>query len=141
MKIRGFNPGWCFAAVALASFAAAWLDLSALPPRFRSIDAALWSMPVLALAWPFLQFWFARGPKPERRLHRCALTRAMMPHLAVGCAIFTTLILLARSEDRRWTRQDTLERVRPEHAGNVTAEQERVALATQRQLLDVLDLK
>ncbi|BCU76779.1 hypothetical protein [Luteolibacter sp. LG18] len=139
--IRGFNPGWCFAAVALASFAAAWLDLSALPPRLRRIDAALWSMPVLALAWPFLQFWFARGPKPERRLHRCALTRAMMPHLAAGCAIFTTLILLARSEDRRWTALDTFEKARPEHAGNVTNEQERTALATQRQLLEVLDLK
>lgn len=139
IQTPGFNPGWIFAMIAIASFATSYAKPSTALGEMMA--PAVTAMPVFALTWPFLLFWFARGPKPERRMHRCVLTRAMLAPLALGCASFTAMILLAHAEDRYWTRRNEMEKIRPDYTGNVTSGQEETAAAMQRQLVQILDLQ
>ncbi|MGC4016286.1 MAG: hypothetical protein QM755_17450 [Luteolibacter sp.] len=140
MRLRGFHPGWFFAITALAAFGLAKIALSA-PWVSESVASFVWTMPALALSWPVILFFFGRGPKPERKLHRCTLTRAMLPYFALGCMTFTTLIVLAWVEDRHWTALDTVEKASPDRAGNVTLEMERAAVWNQQRLVEALELK
>ncbi len=141
MRTFGFNPGWGFVIISFCCFASSVM-LGGSHGRFpfsRWIDSGMWMMPVLAMTWPLLLYWFTRGAKPERKLHRATLARAMMAPLASICLLIVAMVLVAFARDRYWTRQDNLESLRPEFAGNLTAEQHRAAVAKQRRLVEILE--
>jgi len=150
---RGFNPGRWFSALALASFATGWLPtlsfiftywLPSLATRGRVAyqlwPPVLWAVPLLALSWPVILFWWGRSHTPERRLHRSTIARVLLAPLALICLTLVGMILLSHEEDRYWTRRDTLETPRTEWAGNLSAEEERTAVARQRRLLEILGM-
>ncbi len=141
MRAVGFNPGWGFVIISFCCVASSVM-LGGSHGRFpfsRWIDSGMWMMPVLAMTWPMLLYWFTRGAKPERKLHRATLARAMMAPLATICLLVVAMVLVAFARDRYWTRQDNLESLRPEFAGNLTAEQHRAAVAKQRRLVEILE--
>lgn len=141
MRAVGFNPGWGFVIISFCCFAASVMTGGGHGrfPFSRWIDSGMWMMPVLAMTWPMLLYWFTRGAKPERKLHRATLARAMMAPLASICLFIVAMVLVAFARDRYWTRRDNLESLRPEFAGNLTAEQHRAAVAKQRRLVEILE--
>lgn len=141
MRAVGFNPGWGFVIISFCCFAASVMTggRHGRFPFSRWIDSGMWMMPVIAMIWPMLLYWFTRGAKPERKLHRATLARAMMAPLASICLLIVAMVLVAFARDRYWTRQDNLESLRPEFAGNLTAEQHRAAVAKQRRLVEILE--
>jgi hypothetical protein len=141
MRAIGFNPGWGFVIISFCCFAGSVVigESHGRFPFSRLIDSGMWMMPVLAMIWPILLYWFTRGSKPERKLHRATLARSLMAPLASICLMIVAMILIAFARDRYRTRQDNLETLRPEFAGDLTAEQHRAAIALQRRLIEILE--
>lgn len=141
MRAIGLNPGWGFVIISFCCFAGSVVigESHGRFPFSRVIDSGMWMMPVLVMIWPILLYWFTRGARPERKLHRAAIARSLMAPLASICLVIVAMILIAFARDRYWTRQDNLEALRPEFAGNLTAEQHRAAIALQRRLVEILE--
>ncbi|OYV07339.1 MAG: hypothetical protein CFE26_01520 [Verrucomicrobiales bacterium VVV1] len=141
MQAIGLNPGWGFVIISFCCFAGS-VVIGDSHGRFlfsRVVNSGMWMMPVLVMVWPILLYWFTRGAKPERKLHRATLARSLMAPLASICLVIVAMVLVSFARDRYWTRQDTLETLRPEFAGDLTAEQHRAAIALQRRLVEILE--